>query len=196
MIKKYFDFSIRYSPTIEGCESLAFFRSWDGDVYYYEFIDKERMRVYTNRDFVGRIIERKDLKSLKYYIRKVWNKKITRYKPKKNSVLEILRPYAIHKLPIAMESSRVLGYSHPRECLAYTKTPNSIVMFFRKRGGILAYHIGATWYSSMFEGWRCYQLTLSEGLKILKEFEEFDIPIYLPEKVEYEIQSKIFMENL
>jgi len=192
---------LTYIPDdISKYDKLELSTGWSSYKPSTYYIDGDTVNFCHNNMIKTTRVEKKYLKGILNFMNKKMNKypKEIEYNPNKLTVGQLIKEFGIGYFSIGYGETRTINRAYQREVIAYAKGYYGITLFFRKRGGILCYNIAKLIhrYNSYHEN-RGHNLTLQDGLKILKEVKQQGLgKVYLPKNIEQEIINTIILENI
>ena len=123
--------------------------------------------------------------------------KLPERKEQKDTVTvgKLLQEIDVDHLRISCGNSRTILNAYNREALAYAQAFSGIVVFFKKRGGYLCYHISRI---GLGHKWGCNNATqirdLLQGVKVIKLIRDSNLAVNI--KITKEFEQKMLDETL
>jgi len=115
------------------------------------------------------------------------------------TVGKLLRDIDIDHLRIGYRNSRTILNAYSREALAYAQAFSGIVVFFKKRGGYLCYHISRVGIGHRW-GWNnATQIRdLMQGVELLKDIRKrkLAVNIKIPKGFEQKMLDETLINNI
>ena len=113
------------------------------------------------------------------------------------TVSDILADIGIKGFSIGYNQTRTIKRAMFREAIAYAKSYCGCLIFFRKRGGLLCYHISKVIHDCRYQENKGHNIKLKSGLELLRDIKQSGLgEVYLPPLVEEEIINQMILDEL
>ena len=190
----------KYTPFI-----LTYWSNYNRPIKY-EPVNKTDCLLYFKGQMVPKMFPLKYINTLENYMKnnmrnsQYTNMSLTKMPKRildkdKVTVGQLLREIDIDSLRISYSSSRTILNAYNREAIAYAQAFSGIVVFFKKRGGYLCYHISRIGLGHKW-GWNnATQIRdLLQGVKVIKLIRDSNLAVNI--KITKEFEQKMLDETL
>jgi len=98
---------------------------------------------------------------------------------------------------VGYNQTRTIKRAGDREVIAYARGYNGVLMFFRKRGGLLCYNVNKIITGYRYLDNKAYVIPLDKGYNLIKRIQKENLAqVFLPKKIEEEIFNNIIVDSI
>lgn len=190
---------LTYTPSNPKYNSFRLWSDYKGNTpYSYKFVEDNDVVIYFNHRSAPHRMEGIYFEQLKHFlIDKMKIDLIPIIDTSYERVTDVLEKAKISYYRIQYHHTRTIERAHQRPVLAYAVSFGSAVLFFKKRGGILCYHIGTIGLGYRYSWSTASCISLKNGLQLLDYIKQYKLgKVYLPRKSKQEIIDTMILEKI